>query len=220
MGEITKSDSFGSAIIDTVLKYKINIILEIGSWDGSGSTACFYEAMKQLDDPKLLTCLEVEPSRFEILQQVTSKHEWIKCYNRSSITYDELVYKDFEEIWNSPYNGIQKIEYGSEENKKNMVRSWFEQDIANLKRYEKGFLSENKNEFYQGALIDGGEFNGYTEYLLLKDRVNFFFLDDYYKAFKTRQVAHELESSGEWDTLVAEKDLRNGFAILKRKKLL
>jgi hypothetical protein len=220
MGEITKHDPFGAAIIDTVLKYKINTVLEIGSWDGSGSTTCFFEAMKQLDDPKSLTCLEVELSRYDILKHVTSKHPWIKCYNTSSITYDELVYKDFEQIWSSPFNGIPRNYEGGEHGKKMLVKSWFDQDIANLKRYDKGFLSEHKDEFYQGALIDGGEFNGYSEYLLLKDRVNFFFLDDYYHAFKTRQVAAELEQSGEWDVLVAEKDLRNGFCILKRKKLL
>lgn len=216
MGEITKQDPFGAAIIDTVLKYKINTVLEIGSWDGSGSTTCFFEAMKQLDNPKSLTCLEVEPSRYETLKEVTANQSWIKCFNNSSITYDELVYKDFEQIWNSPFNGIPNDFDG----KKDLVHSWFIQDIANLKRFDKGFLSEHKDEFYQGALIDGGEFNGYSEYLLLKDRVNFFFLDDYYRAFKTRQVALELEQSGDWDVLMAEKNLRNGFCILKRKKLL
>ena len=58
MGEITKLDKFGQAIISTVKKYNIQTVLEIGSWDGTGSTQCFIEGMEDLDNKRLI-CLEV-----------------------------------------------------------------------------------------------------------------------------------------------------------------
>jgi len=45
-------------------------------------------------------------------------------------------------------------------------------------------------------------------------------LDDYYNAFKTRQVAAELEKDNEWEPIIAEKNTRNGFAVIKKKTFL
>ena len=219
MGEISKHDAFGGTIVEVVRSFNINKILEIGSWDGTGSTQCFIEGMKDLDN-KSLTCIEVEPGKCEILRSNVRDYPWVKVVCQTTITYDELLYKDFEQIWSSPHNGIIKDDNGGEQYKKALVASWYSQDIAKMKNYPTGFLNDNKNEFYQGVMLDGGEFNGYTEYTLLKDRTNFFFLDDYYQAFKTRQVAFELEKSGEWEVIAGSKHMRNGYAILKRKNLI
>jgi hypothetical protein len=220
MGEITRNDLFGKSIIDNVKKYNINTVLEIGSWDGTGSTACFCEGMSDLQGYKSLVCLEIEQSKFKDLQQNTSIYSWIECCNQSSISYTDLVCNDFDKIWDSPYNGIPKDDGYGEEAKKNLVRSWFDEDMIKLKQIESGYLISNKDKFYQGALIDGGEFNGYSEYMLLKDRVNFLFLDDYYNAYKTRQIALELQDDANWEIIAGNKRLRNGFAIFKRKNLL
>ncbi len=219
MGEISKHDEFGAAIIDTVRKYSLNKILEIGSWDGTGSTQCFIEGMKDFEN-KSLTCLEVEPNKCEILKNNVKEYPWVQVVCQTTITYDELMYKDFEAIWSSPYNGIIKDDNGGEPFKKALVSSWFDQDIAKMRNYNSGYLNDNKDEFYQAVMIDGGEFNGYTEYTLLKNRTNFFILDDYYQAYKTRQVAFELENSGEWDVIAGSRYVRNGYAILKRKNFL
>jgi hypothetical protein len=219
MGEISKHDAFGSKIIEIVRQYNINKILEIGSWDGTGSTQCFIEGMQDLDN-KHLICLEVEPNKVQNLIQNTKHLPWVNVVCQTTITYDQLIYKNFEEIWTSPFNGIVKDDNGGEPFKKALVESWFNQDIEKMKMHKSSYITDHKNDFYQGVMIDGGEFNGFTEYTLLKDRTNYFFLDDYYKAFKTRQVAYDLEKSGEWEVLCAEKHLRNGFAILKRKHLI
>jgi hypothetical protein len=220
MGEITQNDLFGKAIIDITKKYHINTILEIGSWDGTGSTACFYEGMKDLQGHKSLVCLEVNEAKFKDLQLNTASCNWIECYNQSSISYNDLLCNDFDTIWNSPYNGIPKDDGFGEESKKSLVRSWFDEDVSNLKQVKTGYLVDKRDDFYQGVLIDGGEFNGYSEYVLLKDRVNFLFLDDYYNAYKTRQVAFELLNNADWEVIAGNKQLRNGFAVFKRKNLL
>jgi hypothetical protein len=70
------------------------------------------------------------------------------------------------------------------------------------------------------VLIDGGEFFGYNEFVLLKDRTNVFFLDDYYYGYKTNQTARELLQDEDWEVIAGNKNLRNGYAIFKRKIFL
>jgi len=85
MGEINLSDKFGSSIVSVIRKYKINKVLEIGSWDGTGSTTCLIEALKQIPDSSL-SCLEVREERYRQLVESTKKYDFIKCYNESSIS--------------------------------------------------------------------------------------------------------------------------------------
>jgi len=213
MAEITNQDLFGSSIISTIRRFEIKSALEIGSWDGTGSTSCFIEGMENFDN-KNLTCLEIDALRFHDLKNNTQKYPWVNCVNESSISYKSMLYKDFEDVWNSKYNGLPR-----QWNPKEVVKGWFDKDIENLKNVESGFL-EKDNSFFECVLIDGGEFVGYSEYKLLKNRTNFFFLDDVFHAFKNREVADELLSSGEWECLGYNDRTRNGFIIFKRIKLI
>lgn len=213
MAEITKEDAFGIAIIDIVKKFKIQNILEIGSWDGTGSTSCFIEAMGDFDK-KSLTCLEINEQRFTELLKNTKQYEWVKCYNESSISYKSLIYKNFDDIWDSPFNGLPK-----QWNPKHIVKSWFDQDVLKLKQIETGFLEKN-NLFFDGILIDGSEFTGLSEFMLVKNRTNFLFLDDVFHAFKTKQVADILLKDNNWEHLTYCSKTRNGFIIFKRKNLI
>jgi len=206
MGEITKNSSFGKSIIDVVKKEKLRRVLEIGSWDGTGSTQCLIEGMSTLDDPKLY-CLEVKTDRYNQLLNNTSNYDWVICKNISSISKKTLLVYSFEEIWQSEYNKIT--------NTKDIVKRWFESGMAELLKCKEGYL-DNDTNFYDAVLIDGGEFFGYSEYVLLKNRTNFFFLDDCHTAYKTRQVFVELMEDDEWE-IVFNSSERNGYAAFKRK---
>jgi len=211
MGEINTYDEFGQVIIDTIKKYNLQTILEIGSWDGTGSTRCFIEGLKKLKSPKLY-CIELRKDRFEMLKENTKEYPWIECYNTSTISEKTLSHKNFDEIWDSPYNKLK-------ETNKSVVSKWFEDDIKIIKTFNEGYL-DNDKKFYDGVLIDGGEFSGYSEYKLVKDKTNVLFLDDYYSAFKTNQVARELINSPEWEVIAGSKYFRNGYAVFKRKQFL
>ena len=214
MGEITRNDQFGKAIIDTVSNYGIKTVLEIGSWDGTGSTQCFIEGMEKLDNKRLI-CLEVYMDRFKQLCANTAKHSWVECYNQSSISYDNMLYKNFDDIWESPYNFIPKEDQNG--STKLVVSEWFRQDIEMMNKFRSGYIEEHPDETYDAVLIDGGEFSGYSEFKLLRDKAKFFILDDYYKAFKNRQVADELSKDPNWEAIAGNKHTRNGWAIFKRK---
>ena len=207
MGEINESDRFGSAIISTVEKYNLQKILEIGSWDGTGSTQCFIKGMVRLKKPSL-TCIEVKSDRYKQLVENTKKYPWIKCVNQTTISLKALIDNDFEVLWNGPYNHIKSD--------KHTVNNWYNQDINEISKYDSGFLETDKT-YYDGIMIDGSEFFGYSEYLLVKNRCKVLFLDDYYSAFKTRRIAEELYKDNNWICIDGDKYTRNGFAIFVKK---
>lgn len=211
MGEINKWDESGQTIINVVRNNNLQTILEIGSWDGTGSTQCFIEALKNVKEPKLY-CIELRNDRFEELKKNTQDYPWITCINASTISKNTFIHKSFDEIWNSPFNKI-------ENKNKTVVQSWYDDDMKCISNFETGYL-DHDNNFYDGVLIDGGEFFGYSEYKLVKDRTNVLFLDDYYNAFKTNQVARELLNDPEWEVIAGNRYWRNGYAVFRRKQFI
>jgi len=210
MAEITRNDIFGAIIIQAVKEFKLAKCLEIGSWDGLGSTQCFIEGMKDLPD-RHLDCIEINRDRFKELIYNTYQYKgWVDCYNKSSISYDDMLHKDFNEIWSSPYNKFENT-------KKETANGWFKGELITILSND-GVITPGMK--YDGVLIDGAEFTGYSEFKLLKDNVNVFFLDDYFRAFKTNQVVEELSNDSDWEAVAINPNLRNGFAIFKRKQFV
>jgi hypothetical protein len=212
--EINLNEEFGHEIYQTVIKYNLKNNLEIGSWDGEGSTECFVEAMKNLTGDKFLGCVEIDKDKILKLDQKYKNINFVNPIYASSISYKELLYKDFEDVWNSPYNKIRKDIYSKE-----LVKNWFDKDINILKNVKKSVLSDLfTKKKWDSVLIDGGEFTGYSEYQLLKEKTKIFFLDDVHHAFKCYQIYEELKTDFEnWELLKENENIRNGYAIFKRK---
>lgn len=209
--EIHLNEPFGYDIYQTVIKYSLSNNLEIGSWDGEGSTRCFVEAMKMLSDPKTLHCIEIVKDKFDILQDRYSSYDFVKCHNCSSISYDDLVYTKFEDVWNSEFNNIRIGNLYP----KSLVQQWFDRDIDTIKN-SKSF-DYSQHEHFDGVLIDGSEFTGYSEFKLLKDKTKVFFLDDVHSVFKCFQVYKELSEDDNWKLLSENPHNRNGYAIFIRQ---
>ena len=71
MPEITLGDPFGRAIADTVRACRVRSVIEIGSWDGTGSTTVLMHALENEPDHSL-TCVEVNPERHAALVALTA----------------------------------------------------------------------------------------------------------------------------------------------------
>lgn len=207
MGEVNSNDKLGRSIIKYVTELNLINNLEIGSWDGTGSTQCFIEGMKPFQT-KSLTCLEIINDRYNELVKNTQQYNWIKCLNQSSVNTNKLILQGFDNIWNSPFNKIP--------HEKEVVYNWYLKDIEVMQTFKEGFLELDTTK-YDAVLIDGGEFTGLSEFKLLVNRTNVFFLDDYYSAYKTREVAKILEQDDKWICIECDMHLRNGYAVFKRK---
>lgn len=211
MAEITEKSPFGKAMSDTILRYKINNVLEIGAFDGDGSTLVLAGALSLKRGPVSLTSIESDRGRFENLCRNLALYSFAQPVCASSIGRNSFTAWDFEtDVWASPYNGIR---YAKEE-----VRSWHSRDVELIREIDVGFL-EQSNSSWDAALVDGGEFCGYDEFRLLKDRVLCFFLDDAYAAFKTNRARCELEQDTNWRREWCSEKNRNGAAIFVHRSL-
>jgi hypothetical protein len=201
--EITLSDEFGRAIATTVWAYRCSRIIEIGSWDGTGSTTVLIAAMKGLDNPSL-TCLEPNPERHARLQRIAAPIPWVKTVCKPSISAGGYTPRTFADVWQSPYN---RLRYPREQ-----VEGWWNETIANATS-ENGYLETLTDERWDAALIDGCEFAGYDDYRLLKERVRVLLLDDVFTAYKCAQAHDELGRDSRWSCVWCSSFVRSGASI-------
>jgi len=179
-------------------------VVEIGTWNGCGSTRCVIAGME-----KNLLCDKV----------------------RSFISI-ELVKEMYDQaIVNVPENGYTKLLNGTIIEPKDL--DWFdvEKHLASCKDverqhfelyYEKEIqaISDVKNvldqlpEQIDLLILDGGEYSTYPEWQILKSRTSIVALDDTH-LLKTKKIQEELVNDPEWH-MFWQSSSRNGCAIWRR----
>jgi len=194
LGQINRGSSLGEYIYNISSRDEVNSIVEIGTWNGCGSTRCVIDAIKGKD--KQLTTIELCPSQY--VEAVKNVGEYadslsnIKMLNGSIINYEDAFWFDHSE------EGVNA--------------EWLKVDM-NLLKVADNVLGEVPSEI--GFLIlDGGEYTTYPEYCILKDRSKIICLDDT-KTFKCTKILAEICREKGLQPLVIS-DERNGFAIFER----
>jgi hypothetical protein len=207
MAEVTINSKFGHAMFRTIRTYSLRKILEIGSFDGDGSTQVLVAALKGLKNPEL-TCLEMRTDRFANLLKNTSPYSWVRAVNASSLSWESFTGKDFD-------SDVLPHLAGHAEPDPEVIRTWWEDDRRLMQSCSEGFL-ETHADSYDAVLIDGGEFTGYDEFRLLKERTDCFLLDDVFRAYKCKKAFEELSNDREWTAVYVDEVERHGTAIFMR----
>ena len=161
IGQITE-DSAAGGWISTISKLDgIKTIVEIGTWNGMGSTLCVINAIKNTD----ISFMSIEASAYMCNVARTNLP---KDSENVSLLHghlsDELIDIDtLGDLFFSDYSKATK-------------RSWLEEDKKNISSSPNvmGLMPEN----IDFLILDGGEFSSWNEFLLLKDRTKYLFLDD------------------------------------------
>jgi predicted O-methyltransferase YrrM len=206
--EITPDDPFGKAIAAVMAQGGFSSVLEIGSFDGQGSTQVFIESLRGAASPRLV-CVEANPARHLELRQRTAAYPWVSAVCRSSISLASLTPRVFDrDVWQSPYNGLQYP--------RKVVEDWWHETQRTLAGAGRGYL-ESTTDTFDVALIDGDEFTGYDDYRLIKDRVRCLMLDDAFHAFKCHRANRELAADPAWFPVWCDSTVRNGAAIWVRR---
>ena len=204
-------------VVQTLIEQKnITTILEIGTGHGDNSTQFLAKGLLNVNAPnKRLYCIEAKHEQYNNLIRNTIQYDFITCFNKSSITGKSFVVKDFNnDIWLSPYNGIAKTNNYS----RDLVKSWFDEEEVIIREATEGVLDTIIPETcFDMVVIDGSEFTGYSEYLLIKDRCKYLVLDDVHKCYKNLQVYEEIKANGNWDIIFDDPNDRNGTVIAVRK---
>ena len=208
--EITMNTLVGRYIYSTIANNKnIKRVIEIGSGSGNGSTVCIANGLNvHLTKDTKFVCMEPVESHYNDLREgiENSKADWIEHHNNSSISFDKLSIKNYDDYRSHCLDNqlISELEGR---------QVWYEEDCEHFKKCEKGVL-ESLDGDYDLCLIDGSEFSGYDEFKLIEDRVNMIFLDDIFE-YKCQKIVDELHVNDDW-VLINIIPERNGFVAFSR----
>tara|TARA_B110000908_G_C10124421_1_gene389169 strand:+ start:59 stop:883 length:825 start_codon:yes stop_codon:yes gene_type:complete len=213
------NDPFSEWIEKIALQEDVKTVIEIGSSSGDGSTKHFLETMAKRKDVSELkfACLELSKERYSKLKGFIDHYPFAYSFNLSSVSSKLFPTKDT----------VKKF-YKDRSTKLNnfplkTVLEWLEQDIKYIKDSGKDYdgITEIRNslqiEEFDACLIDGSEFTGLAELHLLNGS-KYILLDDT-ETYKCREAFEFLERSDIYIKLEHNPNVRNGFAIFKKKVL-
>ena len=207
-GQLRPQSRAGIILYNLAKEANNKVFVEIGSWNGRGSTRCIMNALIHRLDGCQLHSLEVNKEFHEIAQRF-----WDKKLRK----YNTVIQSKLNLIWGRVVN---------------------EQDVPSLEEVMKSKHSHDRwpvfyREFFDACtagcpnvieqipqkidvlVLDGGEFTTYADYQILKDRSKIIFCDDSAK-YKCEKVRAELLEDENFRTLHDEPTTRNGFCVFER----
>lgn len=191
LGQINIGTLAGEVIRDISSREEITTIVEIGTWNGAGSTKCIIEGLKINKNAKFYT-LECNRNQFE-----TAKLNDPNMPNINFIFGRIVNEEDLDD------SNLSAEEVG-----------WLAQDIQAMAECPN--VIDLLPASISFLILDGGEFSTQAEFKKLIDRTNFIFLDDTIVRKNRRNREQLLQSD---DFIVIEDHLndRNGWSVFKRK---
>lgn len=188
-GQINLDSLAGQTIRDVAALKEIKTIVEIGAWNGLGSTACVLEGLKDKKDFNFIS-LESNRKMYDMAVQNNQGKPVDLIYGRIINKEDLFV------------DGLQGPE-----------NEWVAQDIEDYK-ITPNVIDELPDQI-DFLILDGGEFSTRAEFLLLKDRSRCIFLDDtrMRKNLLNRQDLYQDKSVSVLHDYPFD---RNGWALFRR----
>ena len=198
-GHINMEDEFGRLIHDLVISLKPKCIVEIGTWDGTGSTLCIINAILEAELKGVwFGSIEIdteiwEKAKIKLNKYLLNPSLNINLLNGAIISYDDI--------------------------------SWFSHDIIrNMgRRYQEMFVHDTeclkiaKNilpaipDHIDILILDGGLYTTYPEWVKIKDRVKVVILDDT-KTLKTQRIREELLADKTYKVVFDNLNIRRGVS--------
>jgi hypothetical protein len=197
IGQINATDKAGNDIKNICNRDDVSTIVEIGTWNGRGSTLCVYESIK--NTPKLLISLETCKKMYD------SAFEFYKDKAEVSILngYVSDTLLDFNSLADEFFTDYSR----------DLKLSWYNEDSKNIDKC-KNVLDQIPKQI-DFLILDGGEYSSWNEYLILKDRSKVIFLDDTrpptIKNFKAREDLLKTRR-----VIVDDLFYRNGYCIFEK----
>jgi hypothetical protein len=179
------------------LKYKT--FLEIGTWNGLGSTKCFVENLVKREDDWVFYSLE--SNKEKCLDAQTYYNNIPKVHILNEVIWNETP-TDFYDI----FPGLLTDDRASYLHKI---------DMDNVKLCNKFLDRTDLPDKFDLILFDGGEFTTYHEFEYLKDRADLIILDDI-NSNKCDKIAENLRTNSQWKVIADLPQVRNGIFIAQK----
>ena len=197
-----KDSELEKKLTDLIINNDINNIVEIGTWNGLGSTKMLINIIK--DSKKNIHFYSVESDKlcFKSAKKNLKKDiEYVNLILGRVHDVDELSYVNKDIIFDYGY-GEKEYE-------------WFIQDLRRYKKIKHVVTQiPNENEI---LLLDGGEFSGFADFLNLYTRSKFIVLDDV-GSFKQHNVLGFIYENNQNFEIIYDSKNRNGVQIYRYLK--
>lgn len=198
VGQINMDTSFGNYIYNFAKNDKYTTFLEIGTWNGLGSTKCFIEGFKNRNTSYKFYSLECNEDKYTFAKNLYKDIDNVHILNQVLLNdMPDDIYQLFPELLEN-----------------STLKYWNDIDFENMKNKTLFLERDDVPEFYDVILLDGGEFTTYYEFKKLVNKCKFLLLDDT-NVSKCKKIVDELKSSNNWKIL-EDCNERNGFAIFER----
>lgn len=203
MGQINPESSMGRVLEQLAADSSYSTYVEVGTWNGLGTTRCLMNGMKRRKIPGEIWSYEAHPDMY-----TTALQNWSQRPSYLHIQYGTLhrQISSLESIRDHP--GIQTIVRGYG----NGYTEWH----AGEKRSLFTAPLVEPPACIDVVVLDGGEFTTQGDWDILKTRNPRVVALDDTMVFKTHDIRKELLQSPEWMTLHDEPTERNGWAVFKR----
>jgi hypothetical protein len=193
LGQINESSDLGRWIRLLASLEQVSTIVEIGTWNGRGSSRMIALGVKDSANQqgKHVQGLEIDFKMWRKAERNLRRYGFFEVIHGTIIHIDDLDTKNLSAV------EVQ----------------WIAHDQRNLQE-AKNVLSHIPSQI-DLLILDGGEFSSYAEFLTLESRLSGFVVLDDTSVRKNKVVVEKLLVDKKFK-LVWESDLRNGCAIFKR----
>jgi hypothetical protein len=193
------NDTFANEITTYASNLKYKTFLEIGTWNGLGSTKAFSDGFSRRNDDYVFYSLECNKDKCSQAALLYSDNPKMHILN--------------EVIWNQEPKDFYQIFPQCLTNE--MYKRWNEVDIVNMNSCDLFLNRPNLPDIFDVVLLDGGEFTTYHEFQALKNRCNILMLDDI-NVDKCKLIVKEIKSDRSWKIIKEENTTRNGYLIVEK----
>ena len=197
LGQIC-NDEFSIEIEKYATNLNYKTYLEIGTWNGLGSTRAFSNGFKNRTDEYIFYSLECNKDKNADAAELYKDNDKIHILN--------------EVIWNERPEDFYQI--FPKLLKNDLHRKWNQVDVINMRNCKIFLDRPNLPEIFDVILLDGGEFTTYYDFKLLKNRCKILMLDDT-NTDKCKLIVNEISSDSTW-RIIKQENLRNGFLIAEK----
>jgi hypothetical protein len=194
VGQVGRKSEFGRWI-ELLSSLKENtVIVEIGTWNGRGTSKQIASGVMRRSDPSV----EVKVFGFEIdFEKFRSARKYLAKYKFFTVIHGSIIREEQLDRRNLSGNEMD----------------WLNQDVEKMQKAP--FALNLVPESIDLLILDGGEFSTYAEFRLLESRItNWVLLDDIHMR-KCRNLFTELSESSQY-LLVGFSSERNGTAVFKK----
>lgn len=199
-GQIQNNSNFGKALKTIAQRADVKNIVEIGTWNGLGSTLCILESIQNKETTFI--SIELIKEMYNHAKNNLRQYSKVILLNGAIITAEDLNWFNVEEA-KCNFTSIEREHF----------------DLHYMKEVEAIKTANNVldqiPETIDFLILDGGEYSTYPEWQKLKSRTKIVAIDDT-TVLKSKKIRSELLSDNEWRLVTEDQSDRNGYAIFER----